>query len=259
MKQISLIFSVTILFNLYLNAQVKDSLWTQDQLSNATVLLFQPVNDTTGNSGSGTIIYYNDRYFLLTASHVSSELRENAKIIFRLNGDKPGIYDLIRFVKNKFLDWHIHPVADMSMMELFPFDSNLKKMFQDYAFPISQINGTKVLPTRDADLTFLGYPIIDLELEHFSPLIFTGYLSSGLITQRRYDTKTKCNFLYLNVPSIQGCSGSGVYFSVKKGMYFGGNVTYLIGIVHGTQGDNTGGKLAAITPSYYINDLLKEF
>jgi len=35
--------------------------------------------------------------------------------------------------------------------------------------------------------------------------------------------------------------------------------TLLTGIVHGTYGDNIGGKLAAITPSFYIKDLLKEF
>lgn len=97
-----------------------------------------------------------------------------------------------------------------------------------------------------------------MEMEHFSPLIFTGYLSSGLITQQRADTKTKCNLFYLNVPSIEGCSGSGVYFSVKKAIYMAGKATLMIGIVHGTQSDSTGGKLAVITPSYYILDLFKD-
>jgi len=80
-----------------------------------------------------------------------------------------------------------------------------------------------------------------------------------LITQLRADTKTKCNFYYLSVPSIQGYSGSGVYFSVKKTtIYYGGNKTFLIGIVHGTQSDDTVGKLAAITPSYYISELFED-
>jgi hypothetical protein len=60
------------------------------------------------------------------------------------------------------------------------------------------------------------------------------------------------------VPSIEGCSGSGVYFSVKKAFYMGAKTTLMIGIVHGTQGDSTGGKLAAVTPSYYIFDLFKD-
>lgn len=79
-----------------------------------------------------------------------------------------------------------------------------------------------------------------------------------LITQKGYDTKTKSNFFYLNVPSIEGCSGSGVFFSVKKAIYMAGKATLMIGVVHGTQGDSTGGKLAAVTPSYYVLDLFKE-
>lgn len=45
---------------------------------------------------------------------------------------------------------------------------------------------------------------------------------------------------------------------LKKDIYFGGNVTVMIGVVHGTKGDNTDGKLAAITPSYYIIELLNK-
>ncbi len=56
---------------------------------------------------------------------------------------------------------------------------------------------------------------------------------------------------------MQGCSGSGVYFSVKKGFYIGGKVTVFIGIVHGTATDDSGGKLATITPAYYIWEVLK--
>jgi hypothetical protein len=259
MKLLLTVLSISLFANIILYSQKTDSLWTQDELSNATVLLFQKINDTTSSSGSGTIISISSRYFLLTANHVAKELKESAKIIFRLAGDKPGIYDLLPLTRAKKLIWKNHPIADMSMIELFANNNNILQIFQKWSFPIGQISGVKQLPSREADLTFLGFPLIDLEMEHFSPLVFTGYLASGFITQLRYDTKTKCNFFYLNVPSIQGCSGSGVYFSVKKGMYVGGSVTLFIGIVHGTQGDNSGGKLAAITPSFYINDLLKEF
>ena len=72
----------------------------------------------------------------------------------------------------------------------------------------------------------------------------------GLIQISRPDTSTT---------SIQGCSGSGLYFSVKKQtMYYGGDKTIMIGVVHGTKSDDTGGKLALITPSYYIAELFKD-
>lgn len=248
------IFIALIVLTVPSFVQAKDALWDEEKISNATVLLYQNPN----NGGSGTIIKGNGKYYLLTASHVAKNMKNDAKIVLRLKGDKPGIYDLLSNVKDKSLNWKHHTIADIAMIELEPTNISIKNLFDEYAFPIEQISGGKNLPTRAADLTFLGYPIVDLEMEHFSPLMFTGYLSSGLITQLRYDTKTKCNFYYLNVPSIQGCSGSGVYFSVKKkGMYYGGISTLLIGIMHGTHGDNTGGKLAAVTPTYYINDLLK--
>jgi hypothetical protein len=250
------IFIFIILSN-QLFSQVSESTWDMDQISNITVLLYQATSDTSGNIGSGTIINYNNKYFLLTANHVAMILKENSKLIFRLTGDKPGIINLLQVVPNKSLIWRNHPVADISMIELIPINADFSTRLKKWSFPFQLINFDKNLPEIDADITFLGFPVIDLEMEHFSPLIFTGYRASGLITQLRYDNKSKCNFYFLNVPSIQGCSGSGVYVSVKKGLYLDFGKTIMIGIVHGTQGDNTGGKMAAITPSYYIFDLFK--
>ena len=235
-------------------AQVTGKLWDQDQLSNVTVMLYQPESDTSGLIGSGTIVSGDSLFYIFTASHVARVMDRNAKVIFRMPGDKPGIVNLPDLVPDSTTHWQFHKVADIAMIRLSPPSNILMTRLHTWSFPLSQVNFSKDLPTRDADLTFFGYPVVDLEMEHFSPLVFTAYLASGLNTQLRYDTRTKCNFFFLNVPSIQGCSGSGVYFSVAKGMYYGGNTTVLIGIVHGTQGDNTGGKLAAITPSYYIRD-----
>jgi hypothetical protein len=208
--------------------------------------------------GSATIVVKDNRYYLLTASHVAKELKDSSKVVFRLKGDKPSIHDLLPITKAKSMSWKHHPVADVALIELDPGNPSIKTIIEERAFPAQFIYSGKDLPKRDADLTFLGYPVVDMEMEHFSPLVFTAYLSSGLITQQRYDTKTKSNFFYLNVPSIEGCSGSGVFFSVKKAFYLAGKATLMIGIVHGTQGDSTGGKLAAVTPSYYVLDLLKE-
>jgi hypothetical protein len=259
MKGIMLIVLTIVSLGNCLLAQVVDSLLDLQKLSDLTVMLYQPTTDTSAETGSGTIINHNGRLYLLTASHVAKEMKNDAKILFRLGGDKPEILDLLRITPKNALEWKHHPTADIALIELIPSNERQRDRLNRNSFPSNSVNWGKNLPQRDADLTFLGYPVIDMDLEHFSPLVFTGYLSSGLITQKRYDTKTKCNFFYLNVPSIQGCSGSGVYYSVKKaGYYFGEKKTWMIGIVHGTQGDNTGGKLAAVTPSYYIFELLEK-
>jgi len=239
--------------------QANDLLWDEDRISNATVLLYQKLDNAKASIGSGTILSRDGKYYILTASHVSKQMKKDAKVVLRLKGDKPSILDLFKISKDKSLKWKQHSVADIAIIELETQDKSIKTILEDYAFPAELIHGRKELPTHGADLTFLGYPIVDMEMEHFSPLIFTAYLSSGLITQTRADTKTKCNFYYLSVPAAQGCSGSGVYFSVKKAtLYYGGSKTLMIGVVHGTQSDDTGGKLAAITPSYYISELFKD-
>jgi len=234
------------------HAQNSDPIWDQDQIADATVLV---VGD---HSGSATIVVKANRYYLLTASHIAKDLRDSSKIVFRLMGDKPSIQDLRLITKDKLMNWKHHAVADVALIELDLGSSPLKATIEERAFPAELIHSGKDLPKRDVDLTFLGYPIVDMQMEHFSPLVFTAYLSSGLITQERGDTKTKSNFFYLNVPSIQGCSGSGVFFSVKKSFYMAGKTTLMIGVMHGTFRDNTGGKLAAVTPSFYVLDLLKE-
>lgn len=251
----SLIF-IILTFDSYSQNEKKQ--WNQQELSDVSILLYRQITDTTGESGTGTIISNGTRYFLLTAAHVSRNMDKKSQIVFRIGNDKP----LIKQFKDLTLDpkiiWVRHDVADIAIIELkLPKDTLLSNRYKRLAFSINQIYSGKELVSRSADLTFFGYPVIDLDLEHFSPLTFNAYLASGLITQYRGDIKIKCTFFYLNTPSIQGCSGSGVFFSVSKPMFFGGDTTVLVGIMHGTYSDNTGGKLAAVTPAYYIFDLLK--
>lgn len=238
-------------------SQKSDSLWSIDEISNVTVYLYQQINDTSGKGGTGTIITHNNKYYLLTANHVSKEMKLNSKIVFRISGDKPGILELLSLTKDKKLKWTDHSEADVSIIELIPYNTDIEQRLKQWSFPSSLIyEGEDMLP-RDQDVTFFGFSIIDLEIKHFSPLSFSAYLSSGLITNFRYDIKKKCSFFYLDKPSMQGCSGAGVYFSVVKTMYYSIKKTLLVGIVHGTAGDDSGGKLAAITPSFYIWELLK--
>lgn len=245
-------------FSFFVKGQETKVQWDVEELGDISVLLYRQVDSTKVKTGTGTIIFHDKRYFLLTASHVAMHMDVKSEIFFRVGIDKP----LIKELKNLSLDtnvtWIYHPVADIAVLELkFPQDSILKGRYKELAFPISQIYGRKDLPSTDADIVYYGYPIIDLKLEHFSALSFSSHLSSGLITTIRGDTKTSCNFFYLDSPSIEGCSGSGVFYGVKKTMYIGSKTTVLIGLIHGTYCDNTGGKIAAVTPSFYIYDLFK--
>lgn len=254
----TIFFSFVLSFlSLQLLAQKPDSLYDINRLSNLTVMLYQPL---TNELGTGTIIKHINKFYLLTANHVANQMHAGAKIVFRVGNDLPAFVDLAKFNKGHPIKWVNHQIADLSITELIPFNDDIKNRLNSTCFFSELIFSQHVYPPRDFTYVYLGFPVIDLNLKHFSPLFFSSNPASGLITQSRKDNGNKCDFYYLDRPGLQGCSGSGVYISVKTGgMYFGMNKTVLVGVIHGTEGDNTGGKLAIVTPSYYIWDLLKQF
>jgi hypothetical protein len=256
-KEFFIIFLFFISANLFAQSlkTEKDSLWSVEDISNVTVYLYQK-KDTTGIGGSATIINHNRKYYLLTAAHVAKDMTDNSQIVFRIANDKPVILNLNIFTVNHKVNWIIHPEADLALIELLVISKDVEDRFKQSSFPSYLIYRGQQTLARDNDVTFFGYPLLDLELKHFSALSFNSYLASGLITNVRSDTKTKCTFFYLDQPSMQGCSGGGVFCSVSKAMFLSLGKTLMIGVVHGTAKDNTGGKLAAITPSFYIWDLL---
>lgn len=81
----------------------------------------------------------------------------------------------------------------------------------------------------------------------------------------RFDTKKEATFFLLDKPSIGGFSGAPVY--LMPGPFTSGGTlvvravsagAHVVGLVHGTIGDNTGGKLAAIVPAKFIHDTIVE-
>ncbi|KAA5825725.1 trypsin-like peptidase domain-containing protein [Algibacter amylolyticus] len=250
---IILIFQINII-----EGQEKKTQWDEIEISDMSALLYKQKTASTASTGTCSIIEHNAKFYLVTAAHVAKPMDSLSQIIFRIENDKPYKVDLKRISATSGINWVFHKEADMAILELkIPNEKFLKNRIENNSFPSSQINNGKNLPSRDSDITFFGYPVIDLDLTHFSSLSFNSKICSGLLTQRRGDNKKKSTFFYLNIPSIQGCSGSGVYYSVKRSMFHGGKKTIFLGVMHGTYSDNTGGKLAAITPSYYLFDILK--
>jgi hypothetical protein len=228
------------------------------QIFDMTILLNQKINDSTFVSGTATIISHKNNFYILSASHVTEKMKADCKAVFRTENDKPGIVELRHLVSSDSIKWQNHPIADISILKLSPRDTNLIFRLKNYSFPSSNILNKKTSPPISWDLSFFGFPIVDQNLDFFSPLFFPCSASSGLITSIRADSKTKCNFYFLTIPSTQGSSGGGVFSGIAKaGIVIGPGYTILSGIVHGTFGDNTGGKLAQITPSYYIWDILE--
>jgi hypothetical protein len=239
-----LIFSTCVCFSM--KAQMRSI----DDLANSSIFLYNPL---TGKDGTGTLMSTRGYYFILTAKHVVAGLGIAPRIILHLSGDKALTLELNSLCKG--VKWQIHEVADLAVIQIFPIKENgFDTLLTKYNFPDSLMYSGNDLP-RDLELTFFGYPVVEPGLGHFSALSFHGSLASGLITMNVPDINITSDFFFMNVPSMQGCSGSGVYYNISKPVMLGGsNKTWMIGIVTGTQSDATGGKLALITPLSYLQN-----
>jgi hypothetical protein len=130
--------------------------------------------------------------------------------------------------------------------------------------PKNLISSEANAPSRDRPLTTLGFPLMLGVAEHFSPISRESKPSSGLITLPRFDTHTPATFFLLADSSIAGFSGAPLFLTAAPYAMPNGAMVFpetggptstpirCVGIVHGTLSDDTGGKLAAVTPSAYI-------
>ena len=153
--------------------------------------------------------------------------------------------------------WKLHPIADMAVIELNIL-GNLD-LFQDRCFPYDHINDSNTPASRDDELTVIGFPHGLGVQGKFSPLTFRSYASSAFLTLPRADTQTPSDFFCLENPSVGGYSGGPVFDMGYEKMGCATATkekTILHGIVHGTMSDDTGGKIALITPMFYIKDLI---
>jgi len=229
-----------------------------DELSNIVVCITDERNGKEIVIGTGTIIEFNSTYYLITADHVQDSIKGVPRLVFRTANDKPVSIVLASVIENRKPNWIVHSEADIAVLKLKAYNADVKQRFKSASFPFSQVPSEKSAVPRSFNTVAIGYPVVDVIATHFSPLTFNSYFSSGLITLNRGDTKTLSNFQLLENPSVQGYSGGPVFVSVAKdGMTFGPNQTLLVGIMHGTYSDNTGGKLAMVTPAYYIHDIIK--
>jgi hypothetical protein len=206
--------------------------------------------------GSGMFVLKNGiTPYLLTASHVAKDCNTTTKVIISDISGSCQTIPLSQF--NNTINWTNHPIADMSVLPINP-DPSIVSSLQGRFFPLEQFNMTKNTPSRDAYLTSVGFLNGLGGVGKFSPFTFRSHASSSLITLPRFDTKVPTDFFILENPSIGGYSGGPVFdlgYIIVGSMTTNTGPTICHGIMHGTISDNTGGKIAAVTPSFYILDI----
>lgn len=156
------------------------------------------------------------------------------------------------------LDWKHHATADLAVLKIVITQSNLAYL-SNRCFPYDHLNLSKDSVSRDFELIAIGFPNGLGVQGKFSPLTFRSYASSSFLTLNRADTHIPSEFFCLENPSIGGYSGGPVFdlgYMVVGAMTTTKEKTVCHGFMHGTMGDNTGGKIALVTPAYYLADIL---
>ncbi len=231
---------------------------TRDQTFQVVLNLRTPNGHGRAEVGTGIFILKEENSpYILTASHVARGCSQNTEVVISdQNGDSHSIP--ITKLNANLSAWVHHPAADVSVLPLNP-DQSIVGILQGRFFPFDQLNTTDSTPSRDAYLTAVGFPNGLGASGKFSPFTFRSHASSALITLLRADTNTPANFFTLENPSVGGYSGGPVFdlgYIIVGSMTTYTGPTICHGIMHGTISDNTGGKIAAVTPSSYVKDIV---
>ncbi|MFC2113307.1 serine protease [Bacteroidota bacterium] len=229
-----------------------------EQLAITVVNLRREIKPNVEKIGTGSFITKDNIPYLVTASHVAKIMDSMAYVLIQGDYNKPikiNLNDLANPIA-----WKHHPKADLSILVLNPNPKISNDLFKFRFIPYSMINTSKTPISRNIELTVIGFPLGLGAVGYFSPLTFRTHASSGFITLSRFDNGKPQTFIVLENPSIAGYSGGPVYdlsFVENKFMRSTGGGTKIEGFIHGTIFDSTGGKLATMTPAFYLNDLLE--
>ena len=230
---------------------------TRDDTFRVVFNLRTPTSPTQFDVGTGVFVVRNgSEPFLVTATHVARICTTATQLVLSDNTGNATELRLSDF--NGGLGWQHHPVADISVLRVIP-DSVLAPKLEGRFLSYDQFHLDKTPVSRDFELTSVGFPNGLGAQGMFSPLTYRSYASSAFITMNRADTNTPCDFFMLENQSMGGYSGCPVFdlgYMVVGAMTTTKEKTMCYGIMHGTVSDKTGGKLAAVTPSHYLRDLL---
>jgi len=207
--------------------------------------------------GTGIFVAKNNtELYLVTATHVANVCNANTSIVMSdANGNATSL-QIIAF--NDGLSWRHHPIADISALPI-RMSAIIQPLLENRFFPFDHFHTDHTSVSRDDELTSIGFPQGLGAHGLFSPLTYRSYASSSFISFNRADTQTPSEFFLLENPSVGGYSGCPVFdlgYMIVGAMTTTKDKTRCYGIMHGTISDDTGGKLAAVTPAFYLAQLI---
>lgn len=207
--------------------------------------------------GTGFLVGIDDTVYLVTAEHVAAKLKDGAALTYASDGDRPVSHALQVLCGGRAPSWLRHATADVAVLQLSPPPSVLPELLARSLSP-PLLTSEALAPPRSRPLTTIGFPlglgvVITGPSGRLSPITRESKAVSGLLTIKRFDTKTPATFFLLDSPSIGGFSGSPVFMTAGAYSDSGGlaltSSTLCVGLIHGTLNDKGEGRLTAVVPA----------
>jgi hypothetical protein len=135
-------------------------------------------------AGSGFIVTSSNVCYLITARHVATNMTEDCEVVMRGDKMEPVRFRVSSITGQPAASWFHHSIADVSIHPLPTITEEGVKALDRRALPLEFLDSQTTLPSRDAILTALGFPLgLGAEGE-FIPLSRDSKLSSGLLKDR---------------------------------------------------------------------------
>lgn len=234
-----------------------------DNLAPACVFL-QEDKPQDAKYGTGFFVSKNNNLYLVTAAHISSFLSLNSTIIIAKNDGSPAKFILKDLTpKTGKLNWTLHDHADVAVLPITSNNEFIQNHLAGHFIPQQWIEKEEKAPDRPKIITIIGFPFRLGTKRFFSPISRDTQPASGLLEFKRADNKMESVFFITQDPSVGGFSGGPVFdrrlpYAETGTMVIMSGDSKLIGLVHGTLQDNTGGKFGAIVPSYLILETINK-
>lgn len=206
-------------------------------------------------SGTGFLISYNNRIYLVTAAHIAKNLSNKSEVIWNTASGISSKFTFEELQKGiPYSKWFFHPSEDIA---IHPFGFSEKsehilvpnEMFEtkDEVIPL----GTKVY--------ILGFPLNLGIHDILSPISKKAEIASWITTIDNPGIKPTSKFILLDEALAQGFSGAPVFVSpepqmINNGLTIGTPIK-LIGIQSMAISDKTGGKISLVVPIFCLNDI----
>jgi hypothetical protein len=207
--------------------------------------------------GTGFIIDYHGRLYLVSAAHVAQIMDSDALIMWKNSSGKTQSFTF-KFLQDKIPNarWFFHPQADIALHPL-----GFSEKTSHVAIPGEVFSISADMIELLTEVSILGFPFGFGAKDTLNPIASRSSIANPLTAIDMNDINPNLEFILLTDGLATGYSGAPVFtmpsvtiqesqIKVKSGIH-------LIGLQSRTVSDKTGGKISMVVPIAYLNQLLE--